>query len=43
MGRIQLGKDLTKDQKERILSFLASLTGKIPENALEIPILPPSD
>jgi cytochrome c peroxidase len=43
MGKIQIGKDLTKEQKERILSFLASLTGTIPEDALKVPILPSSD
>ena len=30
MGKIQLGKDLTKQEKEDIVSFLASLTGVIP-------------
>ncbi len=43
MGKIQLGKDLTKEQKESIVGFLASLTGTIPEDAMKIPILPPSD
>lgn len=43
MGKIQLGKDLSKEQKESILSFLASLTGTIPEDALKVPILPPGD
>ncbi|HAM49801.1 MAG TPA: cytochrome-c peroxidase [Nitrospiraceae bacterium] len=43
MGKIQLGKDLTKEQKGSILSFLTSLTGTIPEDALKVPILPPSD
>ncbi len=43
MGKIQLGKDLTKEQKERIVDFLASLTGMIPADALKIPILPPSE
>lgn len=43
MGKIQLGKDLTKEQKESILDFLASLTGTIPDDALKIPVLPPGD
>jgi len=43
MGKIQLGKDLTKQEKEGILSFLASLTGAIPEDALKLPILPTND
>ena len=40
MGKIQLGKDLNKDQVEEIVTFLKSLTGKIPEDALKIPLLP---
>jgi cytochrome c peroxidase len=43
MGKIQLGRDLTKQQKENIFSFLTSLTGTIPEEALKVPILPASD
>jgi len=40
MGKIQLGKDLDKSQVEEILTFLKSLTGKIPEDAIKIPLLP---
>jgi cytochrome c peroxidase len=43
MGKIQLGKDLNKSQIEEIATFLKSLTGKIPEDALKIPILPSMD
>ncbi len=43
MGKIQLGKDLTNEQKESIVAFLGSLTGTIPEDALQIPLLPPSE
>jgi cytochrome c peroxidase len=43
MGKIQLGKDLNKSQIEEIATFLKSLTGKIPEDALKIPILPSTD
>jgi cytochrome c peroxidase len=40
MGKIQLGKDLNKFQVEEIVTFLKSLTGKISEDALKLPILP---
>ena len=40
MGKIQLGKDLNKSQVEETVTFLKSLTGKIPEEALKIPLLP---
>jgi cytochrome c peroxidase len=40
MGKIQLGKDLSKSQVEEIVAFLKSLTGKIPEDALKVPLLP---
>jgi cytochrome c peroxidase len=43
MGKIQLGKDLSKSQVEEIVTFLESLTGKIPEDALKIPLLPSMD
>ncbi len=43
MGKIQLGKDLTKSQLEEIGSFLKSLTGKIPEDVFRIPLLPPKE
>jgi cytochrome c peroxidase len=40
MGKIQLGRDLTQPQIEDIVAFLKSLTGKIPEDALKVPLLP---
>ena len=43
MGKIQLGKDLNKSQVEEIVTFLKSLTGKIPEDALRVPLLPSMD
>ena len=43
MGKIQLGKDLDKSQVEEIVTFLKSLTGEIPEDALKVPLLPPMD
>jgi len=42
MGKIQLGKDLPKEQVEEVLAFLHALTGKIPEDAVAVPILPSS-
>ena len=43
MGEIQLGRDLTITQIEDIVSFLRSLTGSIPEDALRIPLLPSTE
>jgi cytochrome c peroxidase len=43
MGKIQLGKELNKSQVEEIVTFLKSLTGKIPEEALGVPLLPSTD
>jgi cytochrome c peroxidase len=40
MAKIQLAKDLTVDQASDIAAFLKSLTGKIPELALTVPVLP---
>ncbi|SEP05257.1 cytochrome-c peroxidase [Nitrosovibrio sp. Nv6] len=40
MGRIQLGRNFTKDENAKIVAFLKTLTGKQPE--LTLPILPPS-
>ena len=40
MGKVQLGKDLTQQQIDDIAAFLHSLTGRIPEDALTIPVLP---
>ncbi len=43
MGKIQLGKDLNRPQVEEIVTFLKSLTGKIPDDALKVPLLPSMD
>lgn len=40
MGKLQLGKDLPQEQVRDIAAFLHALTGKIPEDALTVPILP---
>ncbi len=40
MGKIQLGRELTKSQMEGIAAFLKSLTGEIPEDAIKVPMLP---
>ncbi|QWK20145.1 MAG: cytochrome-c peroxidase [Hydrogenobacter thermophilus] len=42
MAKVQLGKELTKDQVNKIVAFLKALDGEIPKNALELPVLPPS-
>jgi cytochrome c peroxidase len=43
MGKIQLGKDLNQSQVGEIVTFMKSLTGKIPEDALRVPLLPSID
>ena len=43
MGKIQLGKDLDKTQVEEVVTFLKALTGKIPEDALKVPLLPSTE
>lgn len=40
MGKIQLGKDLPKEQVQDIVSFLRALTGKIPDDVMTVPVLP---
>jgi cytochrome c peroxidase len=40
MGKVQLGKDLSQVELEDINAFLKSLTGRIPEDALKLPLLP---
>jgi cytochrome c peroxidase len=40
MGKIQLQKDLPKEQVQDIVSFLHALTGKIPGDVMTIPVLP---
>ncbi len=43
MAKIQLAKDLTKEQAGDIATFFVSLTGRIPEAALKAPVLPSPD
>jgi len=43
MGKVQLGRDLTKSQVEEIIAFLNSLTGKIFEEVMKAPLLPSSE
>jgi cytochrome c peroxidase len=43
MGKVQLGKILADQQVADIILFLKSLTGQIPDDALRIPLLPPTD
>ena len=40
MGQLQLGKTFTKDENEKIVAFLKTLTGERP--SILLPILPPS-
>lgn len=40
MGRIQLGRDFSKEENAKIVAFLKTLTGKQPD--FKLPILPPS-
>ncbi len=40
MGRLQLGREFSKDENAKIVAFLKTLTGQQPQIAL--PILPPS-
>lgn len=40
MAKVQLGRDLTGQQAGEIVDFLKSLTGKIPGDALMVPLLP---
>ena len=43
MAKLQLARDLTKEQAADITAFLGSLTGAIPETAVKVPLLPPAD
>jgi len=43
MAKVQLGLDISPAQRDRILAFLDTLTGKIPEDALRLPELPGAD
>jgi cytochrome c peroxidase len=40
MGQVQLGKGLSNRELQDIGAFLKSLTGKIPDDALRLPLLP---
>ena len=40
MGRVQLGRKFSKDESDKIVAFLKSLTGDQPD--FKLPILPPS-
>lgn len=42
MGKVQLGKDLAQQDIGDIVAFLGSLTGQLPDNFRELPVLPPS-
>jgi cytochrome c peroxidase len=43
MAKIQLAKDLTPEQADDVVSFLTALTGRIPDAALTVPVLPSED
>jgi cytochrome c peroxidase len=40
MGKIQMGRDLSKEELGHLDTFLKSLTGEIPQDALMVPLLP---
>ena len=42
MAKVQLGKELTREELKKIMAFLKTLEGKIPEEALKLPVLPAS-
>jgi cytochrome c peroxidase len=42
MGKVQLGTDLSEKDVKDIVEFLGSLTGKIPEDFANAPVLPPA-
>ncbi len=42
MAKVQLGNNLSDDDAADIVSFLKSLTGKLPDSFVEAPVLPPS-
>ncbi len=43
MAKVQLGRDLSPEDVDAIYTFLGSLTGEIPEEALKVPVLPTSN
>jgi cytochrome c peroxidase len=42
MGRLQLGANLTDTEVDQIAAFLHSMEGRIPDDALRLPVLPAS-
>lgn len=40
MAKVQLGKSLTDEDRNAIATFLKTLTGKLPENFVNAPVLP---
>ena len=42
MARVQLGKSLTDEETNQIVAFLHSLTGELPDNFVNAPVLPAS-
>lgn len=42
IAKVQLGKDLARQDVADIVAFLGSLTGQSPDNFREVPVLPPS-
>ena len=42
VARDMLNRELSQDETTKIVAFLESLTGEIPQYALELPVLPPS-
>jgi cytochrome c peroxidase len=42
MAKVQLGKDLTEEDIADIVAFLGSLTGQLPQDFHDSPVLPPS-
>ena len=42
MAKVQLGKDLAQQDVANIVAFLGSLTGQLPDNFRQLPVLPPS-
>jgi len=42
MATVQLGTDLTDEETRDVVSFLGNLTGKLPENFANAPVLPPA-
>jgi cytochrome c peroxidase len=40
MAMVQLGSDLSEDETKAVVSFLGSLTGPLPENFANAPVLP---